>query len=140
MELQGCTLHHVGYTVADIKATAAQFARFGYKSGDILLDEALQVEICYLTLDGHETVELIHQLNASSLEAQLLKDNGVMPYHLAFVADDFDRTCADLDALGYIRLFDPVPVSALGGIRIIYYRHPDLGYLEILEKSESEKP
>ena len=133
MELQGCTFHHTGYTTADIQATAAQFAKFGYRSGEILKDEALEVEICYLTLPGHDTIELIHQLNGFSLEAQLLKAHGVMPYHLAFEAADFDKTCRELDALGYTRLFDPVPVSALGGIRIIYYHHPEAGYLEILE-------
>lgn len=125
--------HHTGYTVADIQATARQFEALGYRRGEILFDESLQVEICYLTNPGQMTVELIHQLNESSLEAGLLKANGVMPYHLAFEANDFDQACRNLDSLGYRRLFDPVPVEALGGIRIIYYHHPDVGYIELLE-------
>jgi methylmalonyl-CoA/ethylmalonyl-CoA epimerase len=35
--------------------------------------------------------------------------------------------------MGYKRLFDPVPVAALGGTRICYYRHPEIGYIELLE-------
>ena len=131
--MQGCRLHHIGYTVADIPVTVEQFSHFGYQAGPVLYDEALQVELCYLTLQGHETIELIHQLNEASLETQLLRANGVMPYHLAYEADDFDRACHDLDALGYRRLFDPVPVKALGDIRICYFHHPAIGYIEMLE-------
>ncbi len=125
--------HHIGYTVADIQTTASQFSYFGYQAGPVLYDDALQVELCYLTLQDHETVELIHQLNNASLETQLLQANGVMPYHLAYEADDFDSACRELDAQGYRRLFEPVPVSALGGIRICYFHHPAIGYIEILE-------
>ena len=130
--IKGCKPHHVGYTVADISFTSKLFAQYGYEAGPVLHDEALQVELCYLTLEGHDTIELIHQLNPASLEAGLLKANGVMPYHLAFEAEDFDSTCAELDALGYERLFDPVPVTALGGIRICYFHHPAIGYIEIV--------
>ena len=83
-------VHHIGYTVADIPATVQQFSLFGYQAGPVLYDEMLQVELCYLTLQGHETIELIHQLNDASLERQLLQANGVMPYHIAYEADDFD--------------------------------------------------
>ena len=131
--IEGCTLHHVGYTVANVQATIEQFTHFGYQAGPVLYDEALQVELCYLTLQGHETIELIHQLNDASLEAELLRSHGVLPYHLAYKADDFDRACSALDALGYRRLFDPVPVKALDGIRICYFHHPAIGYIEILE-------
>ena len=102
------TLHHVGYTVADMEATICQFAAFGYQAGPILHDEALQVDICYLTCKDVVTIELIHQHNDASLETQLLQANGVMPYHLAYKADDFDKACAALDSLGYRRLFDPL--------------------------------
>ena len=132
--IEGCTLHHIGYTVADIQTTAEQFSQFGYLAAPILYDEELQVELCYLTLQGHETIELIHQLNDASLETQLLQTNGVMPYHLAYEADDFDHACHDLDMLGYRRLFDPIPVKALAGIRICYFHHPAIGYIEIIEK------
>ena len=131
--IEGCILHHIGYVVADIQTTAKQFFHFGYQQGPVLYDEALQVEICYLTLQGHETIELIHQLNDASLETQLLRANGVIPYHLAYEADDFDRVCSDLDSMGYQRLFDPIPVNALKGIRICYFHHPAIGYIEILE-------
>ena len=126
-------VHHIGYTVADIPATVQQFSLFGYQAGPVLYDEMLQVELCYLTLQGHETIELIHQLNDASLERQLLQANGVMPYHIAYEADDFDQACTTLDSLGYRRLFDPVPVAALNGIRICYFHHPAIGYVELLE-------
>ena len=127
------TLHHVGYTVMDMDATIQQFAAFGYHAGSVLHDEALQVDICYLTSEGAVTIELIHQHNEASLEVQLLNVNGVMPYHLAYKATDFEMACTTLDSQGYRRLFDPVPVMALGGTRICYFHHPAIGYIELLE-------
>ena len=50
--------HHVGYVVADIRLSAAQFAQLGYVAGEILYDEGLQVELCYLTKEGAPLVEL----------------------------------------------------------------------------------
>jgi len=137
--LKDCRLHHIGYTVADVQATISQFSNFGYQPGPLLYDSDLQVEICYLTNDDGTTVELIHQLNDASLEHKLLLANGVMPYHIAYEAVDFDKTCKCLDALGYHRLFDPVPVKALGGIRICYFHHDAIGYIELLESSSADQ-
>ena len=88
--------HHVGYVVADIRLSAAQFAQLGYVAGEILYDEGLQVELCYLTKEGAPLVELVHQLQSGSLEASLLHANGVMPYHLAYEALGFDKACEEL--------------------------------------------
>ncbi|MBM6658177.1 VOC family protein [Bacteroides gallinaceum] len=126
--------HHVGYVVADIRLSAAQFAQLGYVAGEILYDEGLQVELCYLTKEGAPLVELVHQLQSGSLEANLLHANGVMPYHLAYEALGFDKACEELLAQGYERLFAPVQVGALQGIRICYFHHPDAGYIELIEK------
>lgn len=127
--------HHIGYTVADMQASIQQFAAFGYQAGSVMHDEALQVDICYLSHPNATRIELIHQYNPSSLETQLLNANGVMPYHMAYEAEDFDKACTELDARGYTRLFNPVPVSVLNNIRICYFHHPEIGYIELLEES-----
>ena len=118
-----------------MQATIRHFALFGYQPGTILRDQALQVDICSLTITGATTVELIHQHSTDSLEAKLLDTNGVMPYHMAYEATDFDADCADLVARGYERLFSPVHVQALGNIRICYFHHPAIGYIELLEQT-----
>ena len=128
-------LHHVGYTVADMQASIRQFAVFGFQAGAVLHDEALQVDICYLSRDGSVTIELIHQHNPDSLEAQLLTSNGVMPYHMAYEVEEIYKTCAELEAQGYERLFNPVNVKALNNIRICYLHHPAIGYIELLEQT-----
>ena len=101
-------LHHIGYTTADITATSARFRSLGYEAGSVLKEDALQVELCYLQKAGEPTIELVRQHNPESLEATL-------------------------EAEGYRRLFDPVPVSVLGGSRICYLHHSALGFLELLE-------
>ena len=127
-------LHHVGYTVADIRVSAKRFALLGYQAGEVLYDEGLNVELCYLTKEEGTVIELVRQLQSDSLEAELLRAGGVMPYHLGYEADAFDEACHELDAQGYRRLFHPVPVGVLGGKRICYFHHPDIGYVELLEK------
>ena len=52
-------LHHIGYTVADMSASIRQFATFGYQAGAVLHDQALQVDICYLTRKDAVTVDTI---------------------------------------------------------------------------------
>lgn len=127
-------LHHVGYTVADIHVSAKQFVLLGYQAGEVLYEEGLSVELCYLTKEGSAVIELVHQLQADSLEARLLRAGGVMPYHLGYEAEAFDEACEMLEAQGYSRLFSPVPVGVLGGKRICYFHHPDIGYIELIEK------
>lgn len=127
-------LHHVGYTVADIRVSAKRFALLGYQVEEVLYDEGLNVELCYLTKEEGTVIELVRQLQSDSLEAELLRAGGVMPYHLGYEADAFDEACHELDAQGYRRLFPPVPVGVLGGKRICYFHHPDIGYVELLEK------
>lgn len=131
--MKGIRLHHVGYTVADIRVSAEQFALLGYQTGDILYDEGLQVELCYLTKGNGPVIELVHQLQEDSLEADLLRSGGVMPYHLGYETEAFDDVCQKLEKQGYKRLFDPVSVKVLQDIRICYFHHPAIGYIELLE-------
>ncbi len=126
-------LHHIGYTTADITATSARFRSLGYEPGSVLKEDALQVELCYLQKAGEPTIELVRQHNPESLEANLLASEGVMPYHLCYEVADMETSLQSLEAEGYRRLFDPVPVSVLGGSRICYLHHSALGYLELLE-------
>ena len=133
--IEGCRFHHLGYTVDDIKTTASQFAMWGYQAGEVIFDDDLTVDLCYLTKAGCPTIELVHQRNPSSLEMSLLRKTGVMPYHVGYETDNMETACAELVALGYEQLFNPVPVKALNSIRICYFHHPTIGYVELLEPS-----
>ena len=132
--MKNCTFHHIGYTVEDIPSAVGQFAAWGYEASEPVYDEALTVDLCYLNKPGCPTIELVHQRNEASLETKLLEKVGNMPYHIGYLTEDIEAVCRELDSLGYKRLFDPVPVKALGGTLICYYHHPALGYIEILEQ------
>lgn len=134
MNIANCTFHHIGYTVEDIEASAKEFEQWGYTVSETVHDEALTVDLCYLRKAGAPDIELVHQHNPASLEIHLFQQNGVCPYHLGFETVDIDVATAELEAMGYKRLFDPVPVAALGGTRICYYHHPEIGYIELLEQ------
>lgn len=125
--------HHIGYTVADISASVKAFAALGYQAGEVLYDEALQVELCYLEREGAPCIELVHQHDIWSLERKLLSAEGVMPYHVCYASSCFDAACEEMRRLKHEPLFEPVPVKALGNKRICYFRHPELGLTEILE-------
>lgn len=126
-------LHHVGYTVRDINASIRQFTLWGWEAGETLYDKDLNVELCYLTRKGEVTVELVHQLTPSSLEANLLHSVGVCPYHLGYETENMEQAVTQLSALGYEQLFSPTAVAALGGKRICYFSHLDMGYVELVE-------
>ena len=130
--LQNLKLHHIGYVVKDIKPTADQFVKLGFKIDETLYDEALTVELCYLSKDGATPIELVSQKNPDSLEHQLFGRNGVMPYHLCFECADIHATCNDLVAEGYEKLFEPVAVKALGGKMICYLFKNEIGYIEVV--------
>jgi len=132
--MKDCTFDHIGYVVDDIRSSARMFEALGYTVSDILVDKKLQVELCYLAKPNAADVELVHQLNPESLERRLLAANGVMPYHVAYSTSMFDNVCTEMGRLGYEKLFDPIGVEAFGGKRICYFSHPDIGYVELLEK------
>jgi len=125
---------HYGYVVAEIDKTAKEFEFFGYKKGEKLYDEKLQVEICYLINSNGGKIELIHQLNPDSLEQKLLKINGVSPYHICFKTSDIFSDYKKLISEGYTALFEPVEVKALGGKKICYFHKAEIGYIELVEK------
>jgi len=126
-------LHHIGYAVTDIQATASLFARNGYMADNVLHDEALQVELCYLHKPGTVSIELVLQLNSESLECRLIGQMGVTVYHLCYEVPDLDLAYQELVEQGYQPLFSPVSVEALNGSRICYFHHPHLGYIELLQ-------
>lgn len=127
-------LHHIGYAVTDIQETASLFARNGYIADNVLHDEALQVDLCYLHKPGCVSVELVRQLNPESLENRLIGQVGVTVYHLCYEVPDMDSAYRELVEQGYEPLFSPVPVKALNGSRICYFHHPHLGYIELLQR------
>lgn len=126
-------LHHIGYVVTDIATTAKEFEKLGFTSSEVLYDEKLTVELCYLTKPDATSIELVCQHNKESLEQQLFAKNGVMPYHLCFESSDIAKTVNELEDNGYQRLFNPVEVKALGGKQICYLYKKEIGYIEIVE-------
>lgn len=127
-------LHHIGFAVTDIQETKCLFARNGYVADKVLLDETLQVELCYLHKQGTTSIELVRQLNPDSLENQLIGHVGVTVYHLCYEVPDLDLAYQELIGQGYQPLFSPVSVKALNGSRICYFHHPHLGYIELLQR------
>ncbi|MGM9689174.1 MAG: VOC family protein [Alloprevotella sp.] len=133
------SLHHVGYVVADMEASTRVFQQLGYKAGPVLREEPLSVDLRYLKKAGETLVELVLQHNPESPEQQLLAKNGPMPYHVCYRVDCMEEAVADLEAKGFARLFDPLPVGVLQGQRICYLSHPAMGLVELLSAADPEK-
>ncbi len=131
------TLHHIGYVVADMEASTRVFQQLGYAAGPVLREEALSVDLRYFEKDGETPVELVLQYNPDSPEQLLLAKNGPMPYHLCYRVDHMEEAVADLEAKGFVRLFDPLPVGVLQGQLICYLSHPAMGLVELLAVASS---
>lgn len=131
--IENAKLHHIGYAVTDIRLTASLFAHHGYQAGNILYEDALNVELCYLHKPDSIAIELVHQYQPDSLESKLIQESGVMPYHICYEVSNFETACLEMQNLGYTPLFSPTPVRVLSNKLICYFHHPDMGYIELLE-------
>lgn len=99
---ENITFHHIGVATPNILYTASEYEMLGYEKTDIYIDEAQNVQVCFLTKEGSPTIELLAPVNEKSPVNKIIEKNGVIPYHLCFYSDDIEKSIADLREKGYI--------------------------------------
>jgi methylmalonyl-CoA/ethylmalonyl-CoA epimerase len=136
---QACTgtLHHVGFAVASISATAEAFARMlGAKwDGEVISDPLQEAKVSFLRQNGvkEPMLELIEPAGADSPLHRFLKRGGGL-HHLCYEVDCLEAQLESSRALGALIVKPPVPAVAFEGRRIawIYTRQKLL--VEYLER------
>ena len=128
-------VHHIGYLVKKIAKAASAFEALGYvRMGDPTHDEIRKVDILFLQKDGY-MVELVSPYSPESVVAGLIKTYKNAPYHICYEAEDFAADIAKLESGGYIRIDEPTTAPAIEGRKVVFFMHPAMGMIEVLENN-----
>lgn len=127
-------MDHIGYAVRDIQHTAAHYVAAGWTLSPIYEEHVQHAKIAFLTKPGMTTIELVSPLEGDSPVDNILRTQGVSPYHICYVVEDIMQAVGDLYDEGFKPLFMPVESVAMNNRQICYLFHIDVGYIELVSK------
>lgn len=128
-------MDHIGYAVRDIEQSAMSYLSAGWELSPIYEERVQHAKIAFLTKPGMTTIELVSPLDGKSPVDNILRTQGVAPYHICYVVDDIMQAVEDLYEEGFKPLFMPVESNAMNNRKICYLYHSEIGYIEIVSKS-----
>ena len=126
--------HHIGVAVFDIGNCASLYTGAGYAGTDTVYDPVQNVRICFLEKEGMPRIELVEPHDGKSPVTNILKKNGVGPYHMCYTVKDIDDSVSRLRKMGFIPVTRPVGAVAMGGNRICFLFNKNTGLIELVEK------
>ena len=129
-------IDHIGYAVHDIEKSAAHYVTAGWTLSEIYNEEVQHTKIAFLTKLGMTTIELVSPLDGPSPVDNILRTQGVAPYHICYEVEDIMQAVEDLYEEGFKPLFLPVESVAMSNRKICYLYHIDVGYIEIVESEK----
>jgi methylmalonyl-CoA/ethylmalonyl-CoA epimerase len=130
-------LHHVGYVVASIAASAPGFAgSLGAAPVSVAFDDPIQrARVAFLELSrGGPSLELVEPLSDSSPVAKFLAKGGGL-HHLCFEVDDLDAHVAAMKLAHAVLVRSPQPAVAFAGRRIAWMMTREKLLVEYLERA-----
>lgn len=126
---------HIGYITDNIDQSSVEFIRLGYTKGNVVADEIQKCNICFLTNELGERIELVEPFENNKSLQKLLTQRGVSPYHTCYVVDDVEALFDELsEQAGWMPLFRPVEAAAFGNRLIMYFYNAAIGYVEFVNK------
>ena len=128
-------IDHIGYAVHDILKTAQYYVEGGWSLSNMYEETIQNTKIAFLTKSGQPTIELVSPLDGVSPVDNILKHNGVSPYHMCYVVDDMMAAVEELYEEGFKPLFMPVRTIAMDNREICYLHHMELGAIEIVSRN-----
>lgn len=131
--MNGYKVHHIGYAVHSINEAMPQFLMLGYQFGETVLDPLRNVRIVF-GMNDKTNIELIEPVSKASPVWNLLnKMHTASPYHICYITDDIDQTCAHLEADGWLLVSEPAPAPAIDGNRVAFFSSMEIGLVEFVE-------
>ncbi|MDR1726008.1 MAG: VOC family protein [Bacteroidales bacterium] len=132
--IKNLKFHHIGYAVNDINATASFYTNAGWTLSQIYNDKIQNAKIAFLKREGFPLVELVAAVDEKSPVVNILKKNGVSPYHICYEVEVMDEAIWQMKQQHFIPLFKPVEAVALQNRKICYLYNKEVGLIEFLEK------
>ncbi len=128
-------IDHIGYAVHDIPKTAQYYIDGGWVLSEIYEETIQNTKIAFLYKSGMPTIELVSPLDGESPIDNVLKNNGVAPYHICYVVDDMMAAVEELYEEGFKPLFMPLKSIAMENREICYLYHLDVGAIELVSRN-----
>lgn len=128
------TMDHIGYAVKNIAQSAALYVAAGWTLSPIYDEQVQRAKIAFLTKPGMTTIELVSPLEGDSPVDNILRTQGVSPYHICYVVEDIMTAVENLYEEDFKPLFMPIESVAMGNRKICYLYHPHIGYIELVSK------
>ena len=127
-------VHHIGYIIKNMERAINLFGVLGYDVvAKPVLDTERKIFICFLK-NGDTVIELIESASPYSVVSGMVKKYGASPYHICYEVSSLDEAVANLEIGGYIVTEKPMPAQALGGRRVVFMYHTQIGLIELLEE------
>lgn len=129
-------IHHIGYLVQNIEKAQKQFHQLGFTDQTQLFhDELRGIYILFLEKDGY-TIELISPAREDSIVSNLIKQYKNSPYHICYESTHIDEDMKLLKENKYIRITALEPAIALKNKKVVFFVHPHLGMIEVIDAVE----
>lgn len=132
--LQEAEFHHIGYAVSDIAKTAFFYTSEGWSISEIIIDKVQNSKIAFLSKSHQPLIELVSPIDNSSPTCEILKKNGVIPYHICYEVDDIYEAIRIMQKRQFLLLFNPVKAIAFDSRLICYLYNKHVGLIECLNK------
>jgi methylmalonyl-CoA/ethylmalonyl-CoA epimerase len=129
-------LHHIGFVVASISASATGFLRsLGANwDGQVFVDTNQKVKVTFLTLlPGDPQLELVEPNAEDAPVNRFLSEKGPGLHHLCYEVDDLEEALAEMRSNGALLAKPPKPAVAFGGRRIAWMITAEKLLVEMLE-------
>ena len=127
--------HHIGIAVNDLNKTIQIYDNLGYTSSKIIHDKIQNVNISFLNKKNSPTIELVSPIDSTSPVYNILKKNGVSPYHTCYSVKSIKKTIKNLRDLKFIKINDPVKAIAFNDRLICFLFNKDFGLIELLNEN-----
>lgn len=100
--------NHIGYAVKDIDKTAEFYRNAGYSITETVLEESQHVYSAFLYKEGAPTIELVSPTSEDSPIMDILKRNGVMPYHMSYNVESIQDAINGLRKSKFLIINGPI--------------------------------
>ncbi len=125
--------HHIAIASDSIQLTSSIFSKLGFLLDEQFIDKIQDVKIKFVKNENIQ-FELVEPLGNNSPINNIIKKNGVTPYHICFTSDNFEVDIEFLKKLGFIEITDKKEAIAFNNKNIIFLYHKNFGLIELIDE------
>ena len=126
--------HHVGVATRGIEKELPLYLLLGYqREGKLFTDPEQGIRGLFLTAEGQPRLELLENLEDSKTLDKPL-EHGQKLYHMAYLVENIEGAMKAL-AVNRAKVVAPLKHSVYFGARICFMMLPNMGMVELIEKS-----